>query len=44
MKVEPLPGGGVRVRASAKINLYLEILGIRPDRYHEIDTIMEEIW
>jgi 4-diphosphocytidyl-2-C-methyl-D-erythritol kinase len=43
MKVDPLDGGGVRVRASAKINLYLEVLGIRPDRFHEIDTIMEEV-
>jgi 4-diphosphocytidyl-2-C-methyl-D-erythritol kinase len=38
-----LPGGGIRVFAPAKINLYLEILGLRPDGYHEIDTVMQEV-
>jgi 4-diphosphocytidyl-2-C-methyl-D-erythritol kinase len=43
MRIEPLPGGGVLARAPAKVNIYLEILGRRPDGYHEIDTIMQEI-
>ena len=32
--------GGVEVLAPAKLNLYLEILGRRPDGYHEIETLM----
>ena len=31
---------GVEVLAPAKLNLYLEILGKRPDGYHEIETLM----
>lgn len=31
---------GVEVLAPAKLNLYLEILGRRPDGYHEIETLM----
>ncbi len=31
---------GVRLLAPAKINLALEVLGRRPDGYHEIDTVM----
>ncbi len=34
------PGDTVHVLAPAKINLYLEILGKRPDGYHEIATLM----
>jgi len=34
---------GVVVDASAKINLYLEVLGRREDGYHEIDTVMQTI-
>ncbi|WP_417914915.1 4-(cytidine 5'-diphospho)-2-C-methyl-D-erythritol kinase [Candidatus Electronema sp. JM] len=30
-------------RAPAKINLYLKILGRRPDGYHELDTLMQKI-
>jgi 4-diphosphocytidyl-2-C-methyl-D-erythritol kinase len=33
----------VVVRAPAKVNLYLEILGKRPDGYHEIATLMVAI-
>jgi 4-diphosphocytidyl-2-C-methyl-D-erythritol kinase len=32
--------GAVHVLAPAKINLYLEILGKRPDGYHEIETLI----
>lgn len=32
--------GGVEVLAPAKLNLFLEILGRRPDGYHEIETLM----
>ena len=31
---------GVEVLAPAKLNLFLEILGKRPDGYHEIETLM----
>lgn len=31
------------VRAPAKINLVLEVLGLRPDGYHEIDTILQPL-
>src|SRR5262249_15257391 len=41
--MERLAGGGVRAFAPAKINLYLEVLGPRPDGYHEIDTVMQEV-
>ena len=30
----------VRVLAPAKVNLFLEVLGKRPDGYHEIATLM----
>lgn len=35
--------GGVEVLAPAKLNLFLEILGRRPDGYHEIETVMVAI-
>jgi len=41
--LENLPGGGIRARSPAKINLYLEVLGRRPDGFHEIDTIIQAI-
>ncbi|MCP4253029.1 MAG: 4-(cytidine 5'-diphospho)-2-C-methyl-D-erythritol kinase [Candidatus Scalindua sp.] len=31
------------LKANAKVNLFLEILGKRDDGYHEIETIMQEI-
>lgn len=33
----------VALKAPAKINLYLEVLGKRPDGFHEIKTIFEKI-
>ena len=33
----------LRALARAKVNLVLEVLGVRPDGYHEIDTILQEI-
>jgi 4-diphosphocytidyl-2-C-methyl-D-erythritol kinase len=33
-------GEGVRIRTPAKVNLFLEVLGKRPDGYHEIATLM----
>ena len=33
----------IQLRASAKINLYLRVLGRRPDGYHEIETVFERI-
>ncbi len=31
---------GLLIRTPAKLNLFLEVLGKRPDGYHEIDTVM----
>src|SRR5438309_7107934 len=36
-------GAGVLVRAPAKVNLYLEVLGRRPDGYHELATLMTAV-
>src|ERR1700687_4183253 len=36
-------GDTVVLRAPAKVNLYLEVLGKRPDGYHEIATLMVAI-
>ena len=33
----------IRILAPAKLNLYLEVLGKRPDGYHEIETVMQTI-
>jgi 4-diphosphocytidyl-2-C-methyl-D-erythritol kinase len=39
MIVRPVVGG-VEVLAPAKLNLFLEILGRRPDGYHELESLM----
>ncbi len=33
----------IRVRSPSKINLFLRVLGKRPDGYHEIETLFQEI-
>ncbi len=33
----------LRLRAPAKVNLYLRVVGKRPDGYHEIETVFERI-
>jgi 4-diphosphocytidyl-2-C-methyl-D-erythritol kinase len=35
--------GGVRFRTNAKINLFLRVFGLRPDGYHEVETILHGI-
>jgi 4-diphosphocytidyl-2-C-methyl-D-erythritol kinase len=42
MLLRPL-ASGVEVFTPAKLNLFLEILGKRPDGYHEIETLMVAI-
>ncbi len=40
------PGGGFPLRedpAPAKINLYLKVVGRRPDQYHDLDTLMARL-
>ena len=36
-------GSAITIEARAKINLTLEILGKRPDGYHELDTVMARL-
>ena len=33
----------IRLESHAKINLFLEVLGTRPDGYHEIETVMQAV-
>ncbi len=40
MIVRDAKHGGVEVLAPAKLNLFLEILGKRPDGYHELESLM----
>ena len=40
MIVRDAKPGGVEVLAPAKLNLFLEILGKRPDGYHELESLM----
>ena len=35
--------GGIEVRAPAKINLDLRVLGLRPDGFHEVRTLMQTV-
>src|SRR5262249_41709424 len=39
-RIVPPIADGVEVLAPAKLNLFLEILGRRPDGYHEVETLM----
>ena len=36
-------GDGLRLRMPAKLNLALDVLGLREDGYHEIETVMQAI-
>ena len=41
MKIACIGGGpAVSRRAPAKVNLHLEVLGRRPDGFHELETLM----
>lgn len=46
-RVRPAPaaerGVALSVRAPAKINLHLRILGLRPDGFHEVRTLLQSI-
>ena len=33
----------IRMRTHAKVNLFLRVLGVRPDGYHEVETILHGI-
>jgi 4-diphosphocytidyl-2-C-methyl-D-erythritol kinase len=43
MRRPPAAGARVRVRACAKINLTLRVLGKRPDGYHELRTTFQSV-
>jgi 4-diphosphocytidyl-2-C-methyl-D-erythritol kinase len=36
-----VPGDEVRIPSPAKINLFLEVVGRRPDGYHEIESVVQ---
>jgi len=38
-----LPVGTLGARAYAKVNLYLEVLGRRPDGYHDVETVLQSV-
>lgn len=42
MRLQPIDRG-IRILAPAKLNLYLEVRGDRPDGYHEIESILHSI-
>ena len=33
----------LKAKAYAKLNLYLDVLGVRDDGYHDIDSVMQSI-
>lgn len=43
MLVRNLSSNQLRILAPAKVNLYLELLGKRPDGFHELETIMTTV-
>jgi 4-diphosphocytidyl-2-C-methyl-D-erythritol kinase len=43
MILPPLSAGGVTVPSYAKVNLYLDVRGKRPDGYHQLETLFERI-
>src|SRR3990172_7161116 len=43
MKFSSRPGGRLMTWAPAKVNLFLEVLGKRPDGYHELETLMVSV-
>lgn len=40
---EVTPAGETRIRCAAKINLFLAVLGRRPDGFHEIETLFQPV-
>ena len=43
MLVRPLASRVLQISAPAKVNLYLELLGKRPDGFHELETVMTTV-
>ena len=41
--MQPLPMGTITVTAPAKVNLHLEVLGLRADGFHELAMVMQSI-
>lgn len=41
--LKPMSKKTISLHAPAKINLFLEVLGRRPDGYHELETVMQEV-
>ena len=39
----PVAGGFIKTEAPAKINLFLDVLGKRPDGYHDIISVMQTV-
>ncbi|HEV3473186.1 MAG TPA: 4-(cytidine 5'-diphospho)-2-C-methyl-D-erythritol kinase [Actinomycetota bacterium] len=36
-------GTAVRIRTHGKVNLFLRVLGLRPDGFHEVETILQAV-
>jgi 4-diphosphocytidyl-2-C-methyl-D-erythritol kinase len=43
MRVEKTGSSSLKILAPAKLNLFLEVTGKRPDGYHELDTVMHTV-